>query len=144
MKKFIAVMVLPAFALTGCFTDDKPVISATSCAIDAPTKGAVVPLGQPMVVGGWAYDKIGNNRIAPEVKVQITSITRDMSKTFDAKPVKRPDVAKAFNDPRLEGAGFTAEVPANSVNPGIYEVTILQKFENSAVVCGAEHTIQIK
>lgn len=144
MKKLIAIFAFPSIALTGCFTDEKPIIPSTSCAIDVPTNNAVVPIAKPFVVGGWAYDKVGNNRIAPEVKVQLTSTTRDMRKTFEAKPVKRPDVAQAFHDPKLEGAGFGAEVPANSVNPGTYEVTILQPFDNSVVACGAGHTIQIK
>lgn len=144
MKKLTATLIFPALALTGCFTEEKSIIPSTSCAIDAPALNAVVPVAQPFAVGGWAYDKIGNNRIAPEVKIQLASTTRDVLKTFEAKPVKRADVAQAFNDPKLEGAGFSAEVPANSVNPGIYEVTILQEFQNSVVACGAGHTIQVK
>lgn len=144
MKKLIAIFAFSSIALTGCLTEEKPIIPSTSCAIDTPANNAVVPIAKPFVVGGWAYDKVGNNRIAQEVKVQLTSTTRDMSKTFEAKSGKRPDVAQAFNDPKLQGAGFTVEVPANAVNPGTYEVTILQKFENSMVACGAGHTIQIK
>jgi hypothetical protein len=106
-----------------------------SCNVDVPINGTQLPTEKAFSIAGWAYDNKTNT--SPEhVRIQLNSAADgQVSKTFEAARVKRPDVVKAFNKPGAEMSGYNAVVPANSLIAGQYEIVILQEMPGRNLKC---------
>ena len=105
-----------------------------SCYVDVPINGTKLPTEQDFSIAGWAYDNKTNT--SPEhVRIQLNSADGQVSKTFEAARVKRPDVVKAFNKPGVEMSGFNTTVPANSLIAGQYEIVMLQEMPERNLKC---------
>lgn len=142
MKPFIYLA--PLLLLTACNGTKLPIVISNSCSIDQPILNASLPAGQNFKIGGWAYDK-QSGVLPKQVRIQLTSTNREVSKTFEATfGLGRKDVAEALKAPNAELSGFILEVPAKSIAPGTYEIVILQDMPNAIWACGYGHNIQVK
>ena len=113
-----------------------------SCNIDAPTNGVKLSTAQDFGIVGWAYDNKTNT--SPEhIRIQLNSVDGQVSKTFEATRVKRPDVVKAFNTPGAEMSGYNAVVPANSLTAGQYEIIMLQDMPDRNLKCTKEMLVEV-
>ena len=115
-----------------------------TCAFDAPAKNSRLSGSKEFNVIGWAFDNqtAGSQN---KVRVQFDSVENAASKSFDVPlNVKRPDIAEAFKDPKLENTGFVVTIPAKSLMPGRYEIKILQDRPNETTVCGDGHAVVIE
>jgi hypothetical protein len=113
-----------------------------SCNIDAPTNGAKLSTAQDFGIVGWAYDN--KTKTSPEhIRIQLNSFDGQVSKTFEATRVKRPDVVKAFNTPGAEMSGYNAVVPANSLTAGQYEIVMLQDMPDRNLKCTKEMLFEV-
>jgi hypothetical protein len=114
---------------------DKPVNTTIYCSIDTPEKGKLMPVTQGFVVSGWAFDE--RSETSPEsIALQFIGTDGQVFKSFDAKRgTKRPDVVKAFKQPGAEMSGFGVVIPANSLLPGKYKITLLQTMPEYMVTC---------
>ena len=142
MKPFIYLA--PLLLLVACDGTKLPIVISNSCSIDQPILNSALPAGKSFKVGGWAYDK-QSGVLPKQVRIQLTSTNRQVSKTFEATlGLERKDVAQALNAPNARLSGFISEVPAKSIAPGVYEIVVLQDMPNAMWACGNGHTIQVK
>jgi len=147
MRKVVAMKKIVCLAsillLSACGGSKPSVIVSKNCSIDTPASNGTLSAKNSFIVGGWAFDKqsAGSQN---QVQVQFISADRMLTKTFDA-PLggKRPDVAAAYKDQKAESSGFTISIPAGSLKPGSYEITVLQDVSNGVVACGYNHTVAI-
>jgi hypothetical protein len=141
MKIFVSLA--SVLLLSACGGGEPSVIVTKNCSIDAPVSNSTLSAKNHFVLGGWAFDKqsAGSKN---QVQLQFISADRQLTKTFDA-PLggKRPDVAAAYADQKAESSGFTISIPAYALQPGSYEITILQDVPNGVVACGLGHTVVI-
>lgn len=158
MKTFI---VLTSIIFLGACGDKKPDVAVVknsdvtvikksdavvikTCAFDAPAKDSRLSASKEFNVVGWAFDNqtAGSQN---KVRVQFNSAEDALSKTFDAPlNIKRPDIAAAFKNAKLENTGFVVTIPAKSLMPGKYEIKILQDRPNETTVCGDRHAVVIE
>ena len=137
MKYFALCCVL----LTAC-GDGANTEYVQSCNIDAPTNGVKLSTAQDFGIVGWAYDNKTNT--SPEhIRIQLNSVDGQVSKTFEATRVNRPDVVKAFNTPGAEMSGYNAVVPANSLTAGQYEIVMLQDMPDRNLKCTKEMLVEV-
>lgn len=113
-----------------------------SCYVDVPINGTQLPTEQDFSIAGWAYDNKTNT--SPEhIRIQLNSADGQVSKTFEAARVKRPDVVKAFNKPGAEMSGYNAIVPANTLIAGQYEIVMLQEMPERNLKCTKPLLIEV-
>ncbi len=113
-----------------------------SCNVDGPINGTQLPTEQDFSIAGWAYDNKTNT--SPEhIRIQLNSTDGQVSKTFAATRLKRPDVVKAFNKPGADMSGYNAVVPANSLIAGQYEIVILQEMPERNLKCTKPLLIEV-
>jgi len=134
-----------AFLLGGCSRDDQDrVFLSKECSVDKPIRNTVQALDVPLDVGGWAFDK-ATGKVHDDVFVRFISEDRKNVREFQAKRgTRRPDVARAYNIPAAELAGFDlagakAELPA-----GRYSVYVVQKSGEDQIVCSPDYDIVLK
>jgi hypothetical protein len=141
MKKIVCLACV--LLLTACGGSKPSVFVTKNCSIDAPVSNSTLSAKTPFTLGGWVFDKqsVGSQS---QVQVQFVSADRMLTKTFDdTLGGKRPDVAAAYKDQKAESSDFTISIPADSLKPGSYEITILQDVSNGVVACGYGHTVVI-
>lgn len=124
MKKIIVLSSI--LVLSACSNGEQNVFLTKTCAIDAPINNSRQSVAKELNVVGWAFDSTNSDSIT-KVRLQFKSMEKAETKVFDAPfNIKRPDIATAFHNPKLETSGFSKFIPANSLVPGKYEITILQ------------------
>lgn len=135
MKKEI-IALTTTLLLAACGNGEKSVVFTKTCGLDAPSANSRMSVGKGFNVTGWAFDKYST--VTPtKVRVQFNFTEQSKTKTFDAPlTIKRPDIATAFKDPKLETTGFNVVIPANSLESGKYEIKILQDRSDEIVTCG--------
>lgn len=139
MKSIIGLTM--SLLLVACGNNEPDVIIAKTCALDAPAANSRMSLNQEMNVTGWAFDERYPGS-QTKVRVQFKSTEKKETKTFDGLlNIKRPDIAAAFKNPKLEDSGFSVVVPANSMAPGNYEITILLDRPTTIVQCGEGYSV---
>jgi hypothetical protein len=119
---------------------NNPVNTTSYCAIDFPK---LMPVNQGFILRGWAFDKISAS-LPEHVEVQFISENGNVFKSFDTEHgAKRPNLSKIFNQPGAEMSGFLVAIPANSLIPGKYKITILQKMPEHSVTCTKNDTYEV-
>jgi hypothetical protein len=139
MKLYIYIATL--FLLTAC-GEGANTEYVESCNVDVPINGTKLPTEKAFSIAGWAYDNKTNT--SPEhIRIQLNSADGQVSKTFEAARVKRPDVVKAFNKPGVEMSGYNAIVPANTLIAGQYEIVMLQEMPERNLKCTKPLLIEV-
>lgn len=142
MKKIIALTSITL--LTACGDSEQGLVVTKTCALDAPISNGQILAAQEINVMGWAFDN-PDAGFQEEVSLIFNSSEQGKTQTFNAPfNVKRPDIATAFQNPKLENSGFSGLIPANTLAPGKYEITIVQKRSNAVVACGDGYVVEVK
>lgn len=133
-----------ALLLSACGNEQQSLIVSKTCALDAPVANSRILAGKEINVMGWAFDKQSAGSQS-KVHLLFNSLEQSKAKAFDALlDVKRPDISTAFKDPKLENSGFSLTIPANTLSPGKYEITILQERPNATLVCGDGYFVVVE
>jgi hypothetical protein len=91
---------------------------------------------------GWAADTNAKT-IPPLVVIQLTGNKKYYAPAVHATP--RPDVAQAYGAPNLVGAGWDVLGNFSKVDPGLYEVRILEVSPaGDALVCDPKKKLTVK
>ncbi len=152
----LSLSILSAALISGCVQDDQDVLGGITsendgsmCVLDAINGAAAVPvtkIKQPatLTVAGWAVDH--RNRTVPsEVSVELVSVDGKERVTGAARRgTKRPDVAKAYNNPAYDGGGFDGGVNVDKAKPGRYSIRIVQKSGATSLSCNLNRAIEIE
>ena len=140
------LLIAPLFVLAACGgTQTKPVvINPQSCNIEAPVSKAEVAANAEINVLGWFFDKFTEKSTAG-VRVQLASADRKVVQSFDAGALTpRSDVASALKEPLAEKSGFAVKVPANTLAPSTYDISLIRETDDAIVVCFSGHNITVK
>jgi hypothetical protein len=139
------VLFVFAFLIAGCSRDNQDrVFLSKECSVDNPVKNTVQTLADPLNIGGWAFDKASG--VAHEdVFVRLVSEDRKSVREFQAKRgTRRPDVARAYNIPAAEAAGFDLSAAKAELPTGRYSVYVVQKSGGDHIVCSPDYDIFLK
>ncbi len=140
----IVVLFVFVFLITGCSRGNQErVFLSKDCSVDNPPRNTVQALAAPLNIAGWAFDKAAG-KAHEEVFVRLISEDRKNVREFKAmRGTRRPDVAKVYNIPAAEAAGFdlgaNAELPA-----GRYSVYVVQKSGDDQIVCSPDFDVVLK
>ena len=135
---------------SGVVTEWKDNISSveknTLCSIDAvnsllASNGAfAASAAQPMMMDGWLA--------TPELTLPgdfIIVLTGDKSYAISASTgIARDDVSRAYSAPTLQTSGFHVEVAAGSIEPGDYQITLLQTTGDKRVACDSPNRVRVQ
>ena len=144
MRSFF--LFVPLLVLTACGgSKTKPVVvSASNCNIEAPVNKTEVASSAEINVLGWFFDKFTEKSTAG-VRVQLASADRKVVQSFDAGALTpRSDVASALKEPLAEKSGFAVKVPANTLAPSTYDISLIRETDDAIVVCFSGHNITVK
>ena len=97
-----------------------------------------------LIVTGWAVDDIAGTT-PPEIYVELIAAsgsTRYYARA--ARITKRPDVAKAHNNPAFENSGYDLEGDLTDVAPGVYSVQVAQSVAAGGTLCDTRHKVEIR
>jgi hypothetical protein len=139
-------LIVPLLALAACGgSKTKPVVvNAPSCNIEAPVNKAEVAAKADINVLGWFFDKFTEKSTAG-VRVQLASADRKVIQSFDAGALTpRSDVASALKEPLAEKSGFSVKVPANTLAPSTYDISLIRETDEAIVVCFSGHSVTVK
>lgn len=140
-----AVLFVFASLITGCSRGNQDrVFLSKDCSVDNPTRNTVQALAAPLNIGGWAFDKTAG-KAHDDVFVRLVSEDRKNIREFQAmRGTRRPDVARAYNMPAAETAGFDLTAPKVELPPGRYSVYVVQKSGDDQIVCSPDYDIALK
>lgn len=114
-----------------------------ACSLDVPASGASVSKAQAVRIEGWAFNTLSQT-IPTDVEIVFTAQDGKSSRSFKAeRNLKRADVASAYNNPALEGAGYSADAALSDLPEGSYNVAIVQKDDNKILFCQTLSVVQI-
>jgi len=146
-----SLAIIAAIALTACSQQDDSQVLYTypqtaSCSIDTPKSEVEITSGKKVALAGWAFNK-ANNSIPQSLTVYL--INEDSKKVYPLvakRGIKRPDVAKAFNNDALVDVGFSATIETAALKSGSYKVMLVQINDQAqAIRCKNEtHRIKVK
>lgn len=140
-------LILIAFALflAACSNENKPLLSGDKCYFDSPGPGTPVSAKQDISVFGWFFDKASISEKSA-LRLQFVSSDRKISKIFEVTTTNgdRSDVVAALNDPQAAKSGFSVIIPANSLAPGQYEMSVVSEGHFASVSCGHGQSIEVK
>ena len=143
--RYSVVLFVFPFLIGGCSRGNQDrVFLSKECSVDNPIRNTAQALAAPLNIGGWAFDK-ATGKAHEDVFVRFVSEDRKNVREFQAKRgTRRPDVARAYNIPAAELAGFDlagakAEIPA-----GRYSVYVVQKMGDDQIVCSPDYDIVLK
>ena len=158
----LTVLFLSAALISACGTkeddkeDGKKTTVATKsiamggiCAVDTINSVAAVAVNAVkkstnLAIGGWAADD-RNGSVPPEVSIELVSADGKERVTGAAsRGTKRPDVAKAFNTPVFEGAGFDGVVSIEKAASGRYSIWIVQMSNGVSLSCDSKRIVEIQ
>ena len=144
MRSFFLMVPLLVLAACGGSKTKPVVVNASSCNIEAPANKAEVAPSAEINVLGWFFDK-STEKSTAGVRVQLASADRKVIQSFDAGAlIPRGDVASAFKEPLAEKSGFAVKVPANTLAPSTYDISLIRETDEAIVVCFNNHTITVK
>ena len=106
-------------------------------------KEAVISKKGKITLVGWAAD-LQSGSVPARVIVQFS--TADGKHDFYGtarRLTKRPDVARAFNNPLFENAGYDLTVDIGTMPAGQYAIKIIQIAEKKAIVCDAKKRLSV-
>lgn len=115
--------------------------SGGDCAVDLVDGQAVgdtpMPIHGPLMsVRGWAALSAGTGLANDAIFLELTEPT-GKTRLETTKTVPRPDVASAFNQPRLANTGYEAYVDIRN-DSGLYRIRIVQRNGARLVACDAK------
>lgn len=114
-----------------------------ACSLDVPANGASVSKTQAVRIEGWAFNTLSQT-IPAEVEIVLTMQDGKTSKSIKAeRNLKRPDVASAYKNPALEGAGYSAETILTDLPEGGFNVAIIQNDDNRILFCQTSSVFQL-
>lgn len=144
MSKHHFAAIAATLLIAACSNEERPLLLSDSCSVDLPQKETTVARGQPLPIGGWAFDKTSGT--SPEdVSIQLVSEDQRTVKIIKAaRGTKRADVAKALNVPGAEGSGFDAAADTSALNPGKYAIYVVQKTDAKTMLCARDFTFSVK
>lgn len=136
----------PAGVVTEWTSDLASMEKITLCSLDAVNStsaenGAfMAPAGQPLVFDGWLA--------TPDLKLPGDfSIVLAGKKSYAisaSSGVTRDDVQRAYSAPALQTSGFHVEVASGALEPGDYQVTLVQKMGEQYVSCESPNRLQLR
>lgn len=140
-----AVLFVFAFLIAGCSRGSQDrVFLSKECSVDNPIRNTVQALADPLNIGGWAFDKAAG-KAHEDVFVRLVSEDRKNVREFQAKRgTRRPDVARAYNLPAAEVAGFDLTGAKADLPAGRYSVYVVQKSGDDQIVCSPDYDIVLK
>lgn len=112
---------------------------------DKPHKDQPVSVdrGTKISIAGWAVDRAG--KVAPQtIYVKLTADAGGKEYYLKAERIKRPDVAKSYNIPAYETAGFIASGEVKDLAPGSYTVGILQIGDKQAIALTSKAKLVVR
>ena len=112
------------------------------CNLEALTVVESAGSGNRLQAIGWIGD-VGNGRVAPDVELVLQSPRASYVATA-AMTVGRPDVAEFFAKPSLRGSGFSFEVDAGVLEPGVYEAYLVQTLDGAPLTCITSRTLELR
>lgn len=139
------LVLIVIFLLHGCEQNDgitqiSSYPSFGTCAIDTPTRDAIISADSEFVIAGWAFDN--RNKSLPDI-ITLNLINESSSKIFTISAKRegeRPDVAEAFKLPILAESGFSGHIARNVLTPGNYRIVILQASRDGGIIsCAGEN-----
>ena len=118
------------------------------CALDAiandrTARTVSVSANADFAVYGWAFNDAAAD--APVPPIVLLQLVRD-GKYFHAavaRNAERGDVAKAFSNSALTGAGYSGSISTKGMPPGEYEALILQRTSKTNLICPTYRLIRI-
>lgn len=138
-------------ALTGCSDSKnsaKKILTRTSCILDS-VNGSVYPVvavkrNDILKMAGWATDDV-SKQVPNTVSINFVSTTGAVSKITEGNlTVARPDVNVALNLPTTAIAGFDLSAQALvSLEPGTYEIQILEDFSDRIIECKTAKSVKV-
>lgn len=116
-----------------------------TCGIDVVRRGdnragAIVPEGSSVYVGGWIADA-SHDRPPDSIGLLLEG-----GETYFAEGPNgsaRPDVARALQQPRLEGVGFDITARLDGVAAGEYALGLIAFYPSGAVRCSRDGLVSI-
>jgi peptidoglycan/LPS O-acetylase OafA/YrhL len=105
---------------------------------------ATVVRKEGLTLVGWAVDD--RSAVVPAtVIVQLSAMVGERQFYASAGRVtKRPDVAKAFNNPAFENAGYDLASDISVLPVGRYAIRIIQVVQKKAIVCDTKKILSIE
>lgn len=140
------LLIIPLLVLSACGgSKTKPVVvNAPSCNVESPANKAEVAANAEIHIFGWFFDRFTEKSTAG-VRLQLTSMDRKAIQSFNIDTLTiRGDVAAVFKEPLAEKSGFGIKVPANTLAPNTYELSLVREADDAIVVCFNNHTITVK
>lgn len=107
-----------------------------NCGINSPAVDSTHKRSANLSTWGYAFDKATWTVPANPI-VRFTSLDSDSKLLVPLERGPREDVAKAFNQPGILNSGFGATVDLSELQPGRYQVAILQEVDGKYSVCTA-------
>lgn len=91
---------------------------------------------------GWIAD-VGLGRVAPHVELVLQSPRASYTATAKMT-VDRPDVVQYFAKPTLSDSGFSFELDADVMEPGVYESYLVQRLGGTPLTCVTNRTLALE
>ena len=144
MRRLLLIAPLLILAACGGSKSKHVVVSASSCNIEAPVNKAEVAANAEIHMQGWFFDK-STQQSTPGVRVQLASADRKVIQSFNIDTLtSRGDVASVFKEPLAEKSGVSVKVPANTLAPNIYDISLIRETDEAIIVCYSGHNMTVK
>ncbi|MDB6062772.1 MAG: hypothetical protein JWM78_2875 [Verrucomicrobiaceae bacterium] len=116
------------------------VSKSEKCSIDTvngklrePKVGWEIKRGQPLNLEGWIFSENGK-QVSPQVFVELSGPVETYYAVTNTR-ILRGDANQHFSiDPSLQG-GFQLQAKTDAIEPGNYQITILQSFSDRRENC---------
>lgn len=144
------VLLLLGIGLTSCGFGEKDLVYVSSCSLDS-VAGAnkngdreyTASTNSVLAFSGWAADVEGE-KTPSSVQIQLIDGNLNVYKLAEGKPnFDRPDVANAFNKPKISMSGYNISMDPKQLPLGKYRIEIIQVFENVKAVCPSNNNLTI-
>lgn len=97
------------------------------------TEGWEIKRGQPIDLQGWAFSSDGK-KAAPEVFVQLTGQVDTYYAVTSSRSLRSDANEHLSADPTLKG-GFQLQAKTDVIEPGSYEISVIQSFPDRRETC---------
>ena len=109
-----------------------------------PAELVKIDKATPLKISGWAVDDLAGS-VPGEIYVELvpaSGAARYYARA--ARLTKRPDVAKAHNNPVFEDSGYDLDGDLEAVPAGAYSVFVAEPVAAGVILCDTRRKIEIK
>lgn len=114
-------------------TSDKCSLDTVNGNLRKPKMGWEIKRGEPIDIQGWVFSNDGK-KVTPEVFMQLTGPVETYYAVTTVRMLRSDANQHLAIDPSLVG-GFQLHAKTDAIEPGSYEITLVQAFGDRRETC---------